>query len=231
MNEHAPKRERTAPGAGVMPSGMASHDVRWWWVRHAPVINHGGKLYGQRDVPCDVSDARAFASLAAALPDNAVWVTSHLSRARDTARAIQDAGRAAPESIIEHDFAEQNFGDWAGLDWEEIAARDPAFHARFWEDPVGLAPPGGESFAAVLARVGATIARLSAAQSGRDIVAVAHGGVIRAAIATALALDPARAMAVRIDNLSLTRLDLVEGGTLRGKGGAWRVVGVNRPPY
>ena len=221
-----------------------SADVRWWWVRHAPVVDHGGKLYGQRDVPCDVSDALAFASLARALPEGAVWVTSHLSRARDTAAAIVSAGRAAPapgcavpapgcavpESIIEPDFAEQNFGDWAGLDWEEIAARDPALHARFWDDPVGLAPPGGESFAAVIARVGATVARLSGAHQG-DIVAVAHGGPIRAAIALALALDPARAMAVRIDNLSLTRLDLVAGGTLRGHGGAWRVVGVNRPPY
>ncbi|MCC7017712.1 MAG: histidine phosphatase family protein [Rhodospirillales bacterium] len=234
MNDRAAARERTAPAPGATPSGVPSHDVRWWWVRHAPVINHGGKLYGQRDVPCDVSDARAFASLAAALPEGAVWVTSHLMRARDTAAAVADAGLApggaVPAPIIEHDFAEQNFGDWAGLSWEEIAARDPAFPERFWSDPVGLAPPGGESFAAVVARVAATIARLSAAYRG-DIVAVAHGGVIRAAIATALALDPARAMAVRIDNLSLTRLDLVAGGTLRGKGGAWRVVGVNRPPY
>ena len=209
---------------------MESHDVRWWWVRHAPVIGHGGKIYGQRDVPCDVSDASAFAQLARALPEGAVWVTSHLSRARDTARAIQEAGRAAVPPLIEPDFAEQNFGAWAGLDWEEIAARDPAVHARFWDDPVGLAPPGGESFTAVIARVAATIARLSAAHRG-DIVAVAHGGVIRAALALALALDPARAMAVRIDNLSLTRLDLVAGGTLRGHGGAWRVVGVNRLPY
>ena len=228
----------TKDDSGVMPLGMHSHDIRWWWVRHARVVDHGGKLYGHRDVPCDVSDTRAFEALADALPENAVWVTSHLARARDTARAIQKAGRAVPEPgravpaqiIIERDFAEQNFGDWAGLSWEEIAAQDPVFHARFWDDPVGLPPPGGESFAAVIARVAATIARLSAAHRG-DIVAVAHGGAIRAAIALALALEPARAMAVRVDNLSLTRLDLVAGGTLRGRGGAWRVVGVNRPPY
>ncbi len=76
-----------------------------------------------------------------------------------------------------------------------------------------------------------TVDRLSALHAGRDIVAVAHGGVIRAAVAIALALDAARAMAVRVDNLSLTRLDLVAGGILRGKGGAWRVAGVNMLPY
>ena len=208
-----------------------SDDVRWWWVRHAPVVDHAGKLYGQRDVPCDVSDSRAFAALSVALPPDAVWVTSHLSRARDTAAAIISASRAVPARLTEDpDFAEQSFGDWAGLSWEEIAAQDPALHARFWNDPVGLPPPGGESFSAVIARVASAIERMSAAHRG-DIVAVAHGGVIRAALALALALEPTRAMAVRVDNLSLTRLDLVAGGTLRGKGGAWRVVGVNRPPY
>ena len=233
----------TGDDSGIMP---LEHDVRWWWVRHAPVVDHGGKLYGQRDVPCDVSDARALKALAVALPPEAVWVTSHLSRARDTARAIlsvgcagesprahQDAplsGRAESAPIIESDFAEQSFGDWTGLSWEEIAAHDSALHARFWNDPVGLPPPGGESFVAVIARVSAAIERLSAARCG-DIVAVAHGGTIRAALALALALEPARAMAVRVDNLSLTRLDRVALGTLRGRGGVWRVVGVNRPPY
>lgn len=208
-----------------------SQDVRWWWIRHAPVVNHGGQLYGCRDVPCDVSDARAFAQLAAALPEGAVWVTSHLTRARDTARTIIDSGRAAPAPLIERDLAEQDFGRWAGKTWDEIAAEDCETHDRFWTDPVGHPPPGGESFAAVIERVRATVDRLSAAHAGRDIVAVAHGGVIRAAVAIALALDAARAMAVRVDNLSLTRLDRVAGGTLRGLGGAWRVVGVNVPPY
>ncbi|MBM3581029.1 MAG: histidine phosphatase family protein [Alphaproteobacteria bacterium] len=205
-------------------------DLRWWWVRHAPVVGHRGELNGQKDVPCDTSDSRAFAALAAVLPADAVWVTSHLSRARDTAAAIVAAGRIAPALIIERDFSEQSFGDWAGYTWEEIALRDPAESRRFWTDPVGLAPPGGESFAALTARVAAAIERFSDGRAG-DVIAVAHGGVIRAAVALALGLDPKQAMAVAVDNLSLTRLDRIAGGTLRGKGGAWRVVAVNRPPY
>jgi alpha-ribazole phosphatase len=205
-------------------------ELRWWWVRHAPVVDHRGELNGQRDVPCDTSDSRAFEFLARALPDNAVWVTSHLSRARDTAAAIVAAGSPAPAPIVEKDFSEQNFGDWAGYTWDEIAQRDPAASERFWTDPVGLAPPGGESFAVLMARVAAAIERFSDEREG-DVVAVAHGGVIRAAVAVALGLDPIQAMAIRVDNLSLTRLDRVAGGTLRGRGGAWRVVAVNRPPY
>jgi alpha-ribazole phosphatase len=205
-------------------------DLRWWWVRHAPVIGHRGELNGQKDVACDTSDSRAFAALARALPADAVWVTSHLSRARDTARVIQETARLTIPPIVEKDFSEQNFGDWAGHTWDEIAERDPATSKYFWTDPVGQAPPGGESFAALMARVASAIERFSTGRAG-DVVAVAHGGVIRAAVALALGLDPKQAMAVAVDNLSLTRLDRIAGGTLRGKGGAWRVVAVNRPPY
>ncbi len=208
-----------------------TNDVRWWWIRHAPVLDHQGRIYGCRDVPCDVSDARAFAALAQAMPIGAVWITSHLSRARDTAAAIVNAGHVAPPPLVERDLAEQDFGRWAGKTWDQIAAEEPEIHDRFWTDPAAQPPPGGESFAAVIARVRETVDRLSALHAGRDIVAVAHGGVIRAAVAIALALDAARAMAVRVDNLSLTRLDLVAGGILRGKGGAWRVAGVNMLPY
>jgi alpha-ribazole phosphatase len=133
-------------------------------------------------------------------------------------------------SIIERDFSEQSFGAWAGFTWEEIAERDPAASKYFWADPVGLVPPGGESFAALMARVAAAIECMSAGRMG-DVVAVAHGGVIRAAVAHALGLDAKSAMAVAVDNLSLTRLDRVAGGTLKGRGGPWRVVAVNRPPY
>ena len=207
-----------------------SDNTRWWWIRHAPVVNHQGQLYGSRDVPCDVSDTRAFAALAAAMPTGAVWVTSHLMRAKDTAAAIVRAGHAAPAPLVERDLGEQSFGRWAGRTWDQIADEDAETHDRFWTDPVGHAPPEGESFAAVIARVRAAVDRLNVAHAGRDIVAVAHGGVIRAAVAIALSLDAARAMAVRVDNLSLTRLDLVAGGTLRGRGGAWRVAGVYMPP-
>jgi alpha-ribazole phosphatase len=205
-------------------------DFRWWWVRHAPVVGHRGELNGQKDVPCDVSDARAFRALAAVLPADAVWVMSHLRRARDTAAAIQETARLSIPPIIEPDFSEQSFGDWAGSTWDEIAARDPAASERFWTDPIGRAPPGGESFAALTARVASAIERFSVGREG-DVVVVAHGGAIRAAVALALGLDPRQAMAVAVDNLSLTRLDRVAGGTLRGRGGAWRVVTVNRPPY
>ena len=62
---------------------------------------------------------------------------------------------------------------------------------------------------------------------GHDILAVAHGGTIRAALALALGLDPEAALAFTIENCSITRIDHIDGP---GMGHGWRVVTVNRPP-
>ena len=69
--------------------------------------------------------------------------------------------------------------------------------------------------------------RLNDEHAGRDIIAVTHGGTIRAALAEALDLDPERALAFTIDNLSLTRIDRFDGPEL---GHGWRVVTANQPP-
>lgn len=199
--------------------------TRWWWLRHAPVTNDGGRIYGQSDVECDVSDRAAFAALARLLPRDAVWVASHLKRTRMTANAIRAAGLEAPEPIIEPALAEQNFGAWQGQVRAEVFARNPDWRG-FWLAPADTAPPGGESFVDVIARTGAAIRRLTAAHAGRDIVAVAHGGTIRAALAIALKLEPEMALAVVTDNLALTRIDHI----VRREGEAWRVSAVNLPP-
>jgi alpha-ribazole phosphatase len=80
-------------------------------------------------------------------------------------------------------------------------------------------PPGGESFAALVERVKPAILRHTAAYRGRDIVAVAHAGTIRAALAFALGIPPQAALNFAIEPLSLTRIDWLGAG--------WRVGGVN----
>ncbi|MDA1090675.1 MAG: histidine phosphatase family protein [Proteobacteria bacterium] len=202
--------------------------TRWWWVRHAPVVDADGLIYGSSDIDCDVSNSAHFKALAQALPQDAVWVTSHLSRAQKTARAIADAGLNFPEPLVEEDLGEQNFGDWQGMSWAKMMATDPETYKVYWSDPTRNRPPGGESFADLIARTGVVIDRLGEQHKGRDIVAVVHGGTIRAAMAVALKLEPEQGMAIRIDTLSTTILENVEDGLLRGKGGVWRVVGVNR---
>jgi broad specificity phosphatase PhoE len=195
--------------------------TRWFWIRHAPAIDPEGRLYGQRDVDCDCGDALAFAGLARALPDDAVWLATPLQRTTKTAAAIQAAGRAGPAPIIEPLLMEQNFGEWQGQKRNEVITH------RLWIAAPEATPPGGESFTAVVARVRVAIERWTADCRGRDIVAVAHGGTIRGALGVALNLSPETALAFSCENLSLTVIEHFEEPS---RGPDWRVAAVNRLP-
>lgn len=192
-----------------------STTTRWWWIRHAPVES-GGLIYGQDDLAADCSDPAPFRWLAGVLPRNALWVVTPLQRTRQTAEAIQAHRPGATEAgfsrlHVEGGFVEQHFGDWQGRSHAELEAlRDGEWH-RFWLAPADTRPPGGESFTEVAERVAHTVERLSADHAGRDIVTIAHGGSIRAAVAHALSLEPERALALAVDNCSLTRLDHIAG--------------------
>lgn len=205
--------------------------TRWWWIRHAPVTTAGGKLYGQRDMPADTSESavepEVFSGLASALPQPATWITTHLQRTHQTAEAIAAAGHKVPQRQIERDFVEQHFGDWQGRSWDELSDENGDALHKFWIAPAHHAPPGGESFNDVLARVGTAMDRLTETLAGSDIVVVAHGGSIRAAVAHALDLAPDRALAITVDNCSLTRIDHIDGP---GEGGNWRLGAVNGRP-
>ena len=63
---------------------------------------------------------------------------------------------------------------------------------------------------------------------GRDIVAVTHGGTIRAALALALAVPLQTALAFTVENCSLTRIDHL---AIDDAPGLWRVVAVNHRPW
>ena len=201
-------------------------ETRWWWVRHAPVTANQGRIYGQSDVPADFAGTDAtMARLAAALPRDAVLVTSDLRRTVDTAEALRIAGATWSESHRDPQLREQSFGDWQGLTGDAFGRiRDRLPHSG-WLAPAFERAPGGESFADVVARVVPAIIRHTAAFAGRDIVAVSHGGTIRAALGYALGLDPESALSFTMETLALTRLDHIE---TRDDAGVWRIVTVNR---
>ncbi|MDR3517566.1 MAG: histidine phosphatase family protein [Azospirillaceae bacterium] len=211
---------------------MTAAVTRWWLIRHAPVINPERLIYGQRDVLADTSNEADFAGLAQTVPRRAVWLETPLQRTRATAAAILDAGDfhseiPRPTPIVVPDLIEQNFGDWQGISHQQLCDSRKGEDHPFWLAPALERPPGGESFMELVARVAIAMLDQSARHVGQDIVAVCHGGTIRGALAVALGLDPERALAFRIDNLSLTRIDRLE---LDGRPPAWRVEAVNLPP-
>jgi broad specificity phosphatase PhoE len=206
-------------------------ETRWWWIRHAPVVNPDGRIYGRCDLEADCGNAEIYEGLAAMLPREAQWVASPLRRTHQTAAAIHAAARhhaGALAPLIEPDIVEQDFGEWQGLSWAELEARDEKRYHRFWLAPAHQAPPGGESFDTLASRVAAAVGRLTDRHAGTDIVAVAHGGPIRAALALALGIEPERALSFAVANCSLTRLDHIADPAKPG--GVWRVAMVNQIP-
>lgn len=188
--------------------------ARLWWVRHGPT--HEKAFTGWRDVPADLSDREAIARLDAYLPPGALLVSSDLSRARATADALGAGRRRLPDRP---DLREFDFGEWDGLVFDEVAARDPELSRAFWEVPGAIAAPGGECWDAVAARVTAAIDTVSRAHPGADLVAVAHLGVILSHLGAAGGLGAAGAIAHRVEPLSVTRLDR--------DGAGWRIVTIN----
>ena len=200
--------------------------TRWWWVRHAPVRSDGGNIYGQKDLACDTSDRDVFEAVAKILPRDAVWVASNLMRTHQTADAIWAAGFPKPATMAkEAALAEQHLGEWQGMNRAAFLASRPA--GSHWFAAIDEAAPGGESFMDLYTRACGAIARIGAEHAGRDVIAVAHGGTIKAAIGLALGGLPEKGLAFDIDNCSVTRLDhfASEGRT------NWRLPMVNQQPW
>lgn len=205
---------------------MNNNLTRWWWIRHAPVSHLNGVIYGDSDPDADTSDTARFQSVARSLPDPAVWIVTDLKRTRQTAEAIGAGGYRLPDVLIEdRRLREQGFGDWHGQTHKDHNATRTDPFIGIWNCAPEVVPPGGESFVQLLARVGQAVEDLSERYRGRDIVCVAHGGSIRAALALALRLDPADALAFTISNVSLSRID--HRHTRDGIAPAWRVRSVN----
>jgi alpha-ribazole phosphatase len=200
--------------------------TRWWWVRHAPVREDNGCIYGQKDLGCDTSDREVFEAVAKVLPRGAVWVASNLKRTHQTAEAIWAAGFPKP-AVMPHEaaLAEQNLGEYQGMNRAAFLASQPI--GSTWFGQIDEPAPGGESFMDLYNRVRGAIERINAANAGRDIIAVAHGGTIKSAIGLALGDQPAKGLIFDIDNCSVTRLDHLVSSGYSG----WRLPMVNQQPW
>jgi broad specificity phosphatase PhoE len=96
-----------------------------------------------------------------------VIIHSQLSRARDTARIInQNLGLPM---IEDPDYAEMHAGDWEGISYDDCHTM-----MRGWQDP-----PNGESFEAFFTRIKRAKNKALKETEGTPLI-VCHGGVFRA---------------------------------------------------
>lgn len=192
--------------------------THWHWVRHGPT--HQKTFVGWRDVPADLSDTAQITRLSGHLPDEALLISSDLMRSVATADALSHPARH--RLAHDPDLRELHFGDWDGMHFRDVSARDPELCRAYWETPGDVAPPNGESWNAAAARVGGAVDRLNNSHPEAHIIVVAHFGAILTQVQRALGVTAAEVMAHKIDNLSVT--------TLSHDSGNWQVGAINHLP-
>ena len=168
--------------------GSAARRVVFW--RHGRTEwNRVGRFQGQQDIALDPSGVRQAADAAAVLRflDPVAIVSSDLGRARATAQALAErTGLAvAEDKRLRETFA----GTWEGQTFAQIGEQDAPLLAA-WSAGVGtVRAGGGETRIDVGQRVAEAVTEaVSAVPAGGTLVAVSHGGAIRAGICALLGL-------------------------------------------
>ncbi|MFG1704222.1 histidine phosphatase family protein [Nonomuraea sp. M3C6] len=184
------------------------------FVRHASTPGMRAARF-PADEPADASSLAKVAAVAG----SKAWVAP--SRA-----ALQTAVAMGLEPVTTPALAEADCGRWRGLAYEQVAREEPDALASWLSDP-HAAPHGGESLAALAARVAGWLeevrsqaGRLDETRSQPPGVVVCDAGAIRAALGHVLGLGPVAAARFDLAPLSTTELTVTRGG--------WRVAHVNR---
>lgn len=137
-------------------------------VRHGQTdANAERRFCGRWDLPLNAAGVAEVAPLAAWAPAVAAVYSSPLRRARQTAAVLGAAE-------IEPALAELDQGEVEGLTGAEVEAAHPGLLERWWSRPGDLLFPGGESMAALQARVVPAVARIVREAPAGLIALVGH---------------------------------------------------------
>jgi broad specificity phosphatase PhoE len=158
------------------------------FIRHAET-DLAGRFCGHSNPPINERGLRQIEELVKALKSEAIdsVYASDLSRSLITADAIGRAFGLLP--VVLPGLREIDFGEWEGLNWKQIEARDRAYAEQWSEEYPNLPAPGGEPFEAFRSRVLTQINLLLAVSAQRCGAVVTHAGVMRVVLRSLCGLD------------------------------------------
>ncbi|GHO46407.1 histidine phosphatase family protein [Ktedonospora formicarum] len=199
---------------------------RLWLVRHGTTsLNEQGRYCGWSDPPLSTSGGVQARWLAHRLRDARLikMYCSDSLRAKNTASIILENASERIEVQYTAQWRELNFGAWEGLTYEEIRTRFPA-EKGFFQKPLEIAPPGGESFPQLLQRIDegwrVILADVMSQEQERNVengsiqyTLVSHGGPLRALLCKLLNWPMEYQWQLRLEPGSLSAVDLFWDGT------------------
>ena len=183
-------------------------------VRHGETgWNVEKRFQGQSDIELSLNgmeQARLAARRLAGKKIDAAY-SSDLCRCAETARIILD-GRNV-ELVLRPDLREMNFGDWEGLDFNQINALSPGILQRMRTDLRSFSAPGGESWTDVNNRVGGFLDEALVTHPDNSILVVAHVNPLRALFSKLLRAENDGLFQLRLHNCSISIFEASEKGT------------------
>jgi 2,3-bisphosphoglycerate-dependent phosphoglycerate mutase len=172
-----------------------------WLIRHGETIwNAEKRIQGQMDAPLSSLGIRQVEALAKRLR-NKQFDTVYSS---DSGRATQTANIVFPNKNLCLDvrLREIHWGILEGKTRATFSLEEAESYARYKRDPFHQKLPEGENWQDLFTRVNAWMKSLP--EDGK-VVAVTHGGVVRAALCLVVGHPKSYEWNAVIDNASITR--------------------------
>ncbi len=187
---------------------MSPEFTRLFLIRHGEVEpTWHGRLYGSLDVPLSERGREQARTVAKRLATSTLDAVYHSGLERAKYGAEQVALDRGLEPIERPSLRELSRGDVAGQRLDELEQHHPGRYAAWLAAPSTERLPGGESLDDLALRVLPELNRIAAEHPGGSVAIVAHGWVLRVALAQPLALHLDRAPTLRVPPASLHAID------------------------
>ena len=183
--------------------------TRLYLIRHAEVEPRYQRVFGGR-IDMDLSDqgrkqAQALVPFFRRYPLDALYA-SPLKRAQQTARFLQQSFQITPTTL--DGLREVDFGDWTGLNWEEVKRQFQADAFAWLQFLDQAAIPNAECTQAWRHRVQSCLDQILPSHPEQSVGVVCHGGVVRMSLSILLKMPLVQTAAFSVEYASVTRIDL-----------------------
>ncbi len=187
--------------------------LRLFLVRHGQSVwNDEKRIQGQQDIPLGDEGRKQAIALGERFKGRQFQAcfSSPLKRATETAELILKASGNSTPIITLLELMERNFGDWEGKSIDDLQLLFPNDFSQWLAAHQIPAPPNGESMDELMKRVERGLDQILAVKEG-NVLVVGHSGSIKAAICIFFRLPLSSFVRMRIDNASLTILEIEDG--------------------
>lgn len=190
-------------------------------LRHGQVAADSWAFRGSTDIALSERGWQQMRAASAAMDRVDHIATSPMQRCKRFAEELNAKQQA--DLITLDGMREINFGVWEGLGFEQLEAEHGPLLQQFWQSPVGIHPPGGESFDAFAGRVIDSWNSWLKTDVGNRRLLIAHGGVIRVLLAHIMDMPMSSLWRLDLPHASWSRVSFLEGHQPR-------VLFINRNP-